>query len=202
MNDDTGAAYGFFRDLMIDLGIPIFCLPGNHDVRDAMQKCLAEPPFHYCDSFEKANWLLVCLDSCVSGEAAGRLADAEFERLERLMQSSSEDHVMICLHHPVVETGSAWLDSVGLENNNEVLERLAAYERARLCIFGHVHQSIETVHSGLRIFATPSTCGQFAPLSEEFSLADKPPAYRRFELRADGSIDQQLIWVDYPHVAS
>ena len=44
--------------------------------------------------------------------------------------------------------------------------------------------------------ATPSTCRQFRPRSDEFATDDKPPSYRRITLRADGTVDTELLWVD------
>jgi Icc protein len=92
--------------------------------------------------------------------------------------------------------GSKWLDSVSLRNGDEVLERLRTLRRIRATIFGHVHQQYDDVYEGIRILATPSTCAQFKPGSEKFAVDDKPPAYRRITLGADGGVDSQLIWVD------
>ena len=103
---------------------------------------------------------------------------------------------MICLHHPPVPMGSTWLDTVGLDNGAEFLERITASGRFRIAIFGHVHQQYDAEHAGIRIIATPSTCRQFAEGSDEFALDDKPPAYRRINLHADGSFEHELIWLD------
>ena len=85
-----------------------------------MAEALARPPFHYCGSFEAANWLIVNLDSCVSGEAGGHVDESEFARLDSEIAASDARHVMVCLHHPPVKVGSRWLDSVGLDNGDEV----------------------------------------------------------------------------------
>ena len=92
--------------------------------------------------------------------------------------------------------GSKWLDSVGMANGEQVLERLRTLGRVRALVFGHVHQEYDAMHNGIRVLATPSTCRQFKPASDEFAVDDRPPAYRRIELRTDGNIDTQLIWVD------
>jgi len=92
--------------------------------------------------------------------------------------------------------GSKWLDTVGLRNGDEFLERLRMLGRVRALAFGHVHQDYDDVYEGIRILATPSTCAQFKPGSDEFAVDDKPPAYRRLTLSADGSVDSELLWVD------
>ena len=92
--------------------------------------------------------------------------------------------------------GSKWLDTVGLRNGAEFVERLRTLNRVRAAVFGHVHQELDEEHDGIRIIATPSTCRQFKPRADDFAVDDKPPAYRRLTLRGDGSIDTETIWVD------
>ena len=117
-------------------------------------------------------------------------------RLSGIVADSLAKHVMVFVHHPPVPMGSRWLDSVGLENGEEFLERLHTFERVRVLAFGHVHQDYDEDHDGIRILATPSTCRQFRPGSNKFDVDDKPPAYRRIELNADGTVGAELIWVE------
>jgi Icc protein len=195
IQDDSARAYEHFRDLLGALGMSVHCVPGNHDVRALMQEALAAPPFHYCESAEAGNWLITGIDSCVTGKAGGYVEAGELDRLDSEIAGTSADHVMVCLHHPPVEMGSRWLDSVGLRNGDEVLARLAASGKVRLAIFGHVHQPYDAVHGGVRIIGTPSTCRQFAQGSATFAVDDNPPAYRRISLRNDGTMDQELVWL-------
>ncbi len=195
VQDDGPAAYEHFRTLLGSLGLPVYCIPGNHDVRALMRDALCEPPFFYCDTVELGDWLIVGIDSCVSDQAGGSVSSDELARLDDAVAASTAAHVMVCLHHPPLAMGSQWLDSVGLDNGDEVLKRFSASGKVRLAVFGHVHQAYEADHGGIRIIGTPSTCTQFATGSDEFAVDDNPPAYRRIELRADGKHDNELIWV-------
>lgn len=195
VQDDSAEAYVHCRDLVTALGLPVFCVPGNHDVRRLMRDMLPNPPFSYCDSLETGNWLLVGIDSCSAGRAGGKIAERELRRMEETIAASNAEHVMVCLHHPPVPMHSKWLDSVGLDNAGEFLARAASAGRVRVAIFGHVHQHYDAVHEGIRLIATPSTCRQFLPHADEFAVDDRPPAYRCIELRPDGSVDIQLVWV-------
>ena len=196
IQDDSAGAYANFRDLLSPLGLPIHCVPGNHDVRSLMRSALSNSPFHYCQALAIGNWLLIGIDTCTPNSAGGRISDAEFARLESQLTSTDAEHVMIFMHHPPIDMGSRWLDSVGLENAAAFLHLIAGHSRVRLAIFGHVHQSIDQMHSGVRIIGTPSTCRQFLPGSDDFAVDDNPPAYRRIELRADGGITEELFWVE------
>lgn len=196
VQDDSREAYGHCRELLVPLELPVHCVPGNHDVRPLMRDLLDDPPFDYCASARYGNWLIVSLDSCVDGEAGGALTESEMQRMDDLIAASDATHVIVCLHHPPVAMGSAWLDTVGLANGDEFLDRMQVSGRIRAAILGHVHQEYDADCGGVRIIATPSTCNQFKPRSREFAVDGRPPAYRRLELYADGQIGTELVWVD------
>ncbi len=196
VQDDSAEAYAHCHELVSSLGLPVLCVPGNHDVRSLMRDLLPDPPFSYCGSIESGNWLITGIDSCSAGRAGGRIAETALRRMEEAIAASSAGHVMVCLHHPPVPMHSKWLDTVGLDNGDEFLARAASSGRVRAAIFGHVHQHYDAAHDGIRLVATPSTCRQFLPRADEFAVDDRPPAYRLIELHADGSINAELMWVE------
>jgi Icc protein len=195
VQDDSAGAYEHFCQLLSSLELPVYCVPGNHDVRALMRDALAEPPFHYCASARSGNWLIIGIDSCVTDHAGGHVEAAELARLDSEIATSGAENVMICLHHPPVRMGSKWLDTVGMDNGAEFLRRIAASGKVRLAIFGHVHQPYDADHGGVSIVATPSTCRQFAQGSDDFAVDDNPPAYRRISLYSDGKYDHELVWL-------
>lgn len=196
IQDDSAEAYNVFRNLLLPLNMRMHCIPGNHDVRALMKKACSRPPFSYCAKEEVGNWLIIGLDSCVSGEAGGAVSAEELQRLDDAVASSSAEHVLVHLHHPPVAMGSRWLDTVLLKDREHFLRRVRASGRVRLVLFGHVHQPFEEEQDGMKIIGTPSTCSQFEPGSDDFAIDDSPPAYRRLTLRNDGSVDDALVWVD------
>jgi Icc protein len=195
IHDDSPRAYGHFCELLAGLQLPVYCVPGNHDVRALMREALDAPPFHYCESVEAGDWLIAGIDSCVSGHAGGHLEADELARLDSEIAASSASNVMVCLHHPPVAMDSKWLDSVGLDNGDEFLERVKVSGKVRLAIFGHVHQPYDADHQGVRILGTPSTCRQFAQGSDTFAVDENPPAYRRISLLSDGNYQHELVWL-------
>lgn len=195
IQDDSREAYRRVGNMFRSLELPVYCVPGNHDVRAYMRQELQEPHFHYCASVTYGNWLIVGIDSCIEGEAGGRVTSEETSRLANILSRSKAAHALVCLHHPPLPVGSRWLDSVGLANGAEFLESIGSSDKLRLAIFGHVHQAFDQLHGNIRIIGTPATCRQFAVNSDDFALDDNPPAYRRLELRPDGSVETELIWV-------
>lgn len=195
IQDDSRGAYENFCQHFGSLGLPVMCIPGNHDIRALMRGAVSAAPFSYCGTQRLGRWLIAGIDSCKEDSAGGFVGVDELARLKDVVARSDAAHVLVCLHHPPVAVGTAWLDTVGLENGKEFLAALRSMKRVRGCLFGHVHQSFDQTIGGLRIIGTPSTCRQFLPGSDDFALDDRPPAYRRLCLLDDGSIEEELIWV-------
>ncbi len=74
IQDDSAEAYRHFAEAVSHLGMPVHCVPGNHDVRDLMKSELADAPFGYCDAVNLGAWLLIGIDSCVDGRAGGSIS--------------------------------------------------------------------------------------------------------------------------------
>ncbi len=136
------------------------------------------------------------LDSCVPGQAHGRISAAELARLDAALASAGERHVLVSLHHHPVRMASRWLDSVGLQNADEFFAITDRYPQLRAIIWGHVHQSYDSRRKGVRLLAVPSTCAQFLPHSDQFAVDPSPPGYRRLTLRGDGTIDTEVLRVE------
>ncbi len=192
---DDGAGYEPFRDLLARPGLPVLCLPGNHDVPVRMREALAGPPFLIGGHVDLGAWRIVLLDSVVAGTDGGQLATEELARLDRLV-GETDRHVLIALHHQPVAMGSRWLDEVGLGNAADLLAIVDRQPRVRGIVWGHVHQASDRWRKDILLMSTPSTCDQFTPGAHTFAIDDRPAGYRWLELCADGRIHTQVIWVD------
>jgi Icc protein len=137
----------------------------------------------------------VFLDTHVPDRPEGRVAAAELERLDRELERLHDRPVIVCLHHPPLPVGSAWLDTVGLTNRDEVWTVIDRHPSVRLMLAGHVHQEFEGRHRDVRVLATPSTCAQFTPATERCVMDMRPPGYRWLELRPDGSVHTEVEWL-------
>ena len=194
VNDDPGG-YAAVRELLGDLGKPVWCLPGNHDDPHIMRAELSQPPFSVGGHHDLGAWRIVMLDSCVPGQAHGRLSAMELLRLAAALESAGERHVLIGMHHHPVRLGSRWLDSVCLQNADDFFAITDRCATLRAVAWGHVHQQFESRRKGVRLLSVPSTCAQFLPHAEQFALDPSPPGYRRLTLRQDGSIDTEVLRV-------
>jgi 3',5'-cyclic-AMP phosphodiesterase len=193
--NDEPAGYAHFDRLTGSMGMPVYCLPGNHDDGRALRAALGRPPFQVGGHADLGRWRLVLLDSSVPGRASGHLAAGELRRLRQALEDTDR-HVMICLHHQPVPMASRWLDALGLENAAELLALVESHACVRAISWGHVHQCFDSHRHGVRLLGTPSTAAQFLPLSGAFAVDTRPPAYRLLNLHADGTLSTELVWVE------
>lgn len=195
VQDESRAGYERFRDIMARLGVPVWCIPGNHDDPKLMDEILGTTPFRVGGEVQVGAWSFVLLNTFLTGEDAGGLGEARLIGLKAALEANADQHVMICMHHHPLPMGSTWLDGVGLRDADRFLEIVDAHDNVRVVLWGHVHQASDRHRGPVRYLSTPSTCSQFLPGSECFAIDSRPPGMRWLELRGDGSIDTQVDWV-------
>jgi Icc protein len=187
-HDGAPAAYQALRVCFSHLDAPVYCLPGNHDEADALAGCLRSSPCHHAPSLQLGGWQFVFLDSTVKGSDAGHLAASELARLDATLARAPELPAIVWLHHQPVTVGSRWLDSMAISNPTDFFQIIDRHAQVRAVVWGHVHQCFEQHHGNVRLLASPSTCIQFLPHSDDFAVDHAPPGYRWFELYGDGRI--------------
>jgi Icc protein len=195
VQDETRQGYERFRDLLGKPGIPVHCLPGNHDSQEAMQAVLSDAPFRFCGIGDYPPWRLILLNSRMAGDDGGFLSTDELEKLQQALTTHREGHVLVALHHQPVPMGSRWLDTVGLRNADAFLSVVDRHPQVRAIVWGHVHQASDRLRNGVRLISTPSTCAQFLPGAEQFSLDTRPSGYRWLDLHPDGTMLTSVVWV-------
>ena len=192
---DDPRGYELFREIFAGRGVPVCCIPGNHDDAAALARTLGQAPFITTGSLDIGGWRLGLLDTSVPGQDGGQLASSQLQLLERELASAAGP-VLVCLHHHPVPVASDWLDRIGLGNATDFFRIIDAHRAARAILWGHVHQPFDAVRRGVRLLATPSTCSQFLPLAHDFAIDPRPPAFRTLDLQADGRLLTDLHWVD------
>lgn len=196
---DAGApeAYARVQAAFEQLNAPQVWLPGNHDLRKAME-AVAVAPGRMSRELRAGGWQILLLDSQIEGEVGGRLGEGELAFLEAgLAQAAQEGlHTLVCLHHQPVPVGSQWLDEQMVEDAELFFRVLDRFDCVRAILWGHVHQEVDRQHGSVRLLASPSTCVQFAPGSVDFLAAQEAPGYRWLDLYADGRVDTGVSRAD------
>jgi Icc protein len=194
--DETREAYQHFRSLLARFGVPVWCVPGNHDAPSFMNDTLSAPPFSMGGAMVAGGWCLLLLNSYIAGDNGGRLEPGDLEWLDARLREHRERHVLLAVHHHVLPLKSRWLDALALYNADELLAIVDRSPQVRCVVAGHVHQASDMSRNGVRFLTTPSTCFQFLPAADNFAVDTRPPGYRWLDLMADGTVATEVVWVD------
>jgi Icc protein len=187
-HDASSDAYRAVRECFAPLLAPVYCLPGNHDESAALRVGMNDGvAFFTMSCLRVAGWQMIFLDSSVSGSEGGHLTDSELDRLDGTLTRARDNPALIWLHHQPLSIGSRWLDSMAVDNGEAFFQVIDRHPQVRAVVWGHVHQQFEQRRGDVALFATPSTCIQFLPESEEFAVERIPPGYRWVDLYDDGS---------------
>lgn len=193
--DGTVESYQAFRQASERLDAPKRWLPGNHD--ELREMAIAAQQSDVLDPvIDIGNWRVMMLDSAVPGSVPGYLEDKQLQLLAQALSEAPQRHHLICLHHHPVPIGAAWMEPIGLRNPDALFSVLERFPQARALLWGHVHQEFDQMRDGLRLMASPSTCIQFAPNSEDFALDAKAPGYRWLRLFDDGHMETGVSRID------
>lgn len=217
--DGSVLSYARLRHHLRAVPADVYWLAGNHDRLEAMQEELGSNPeldaaiareraegvfcdphvprhrLHGDDVFARQGWTFILLNSQIPGKDSGRLSATTLQFLETELEEAAirGNHVTVCLHHPPFAMASEWLDTSALRDPEHLFAVLDRFANVRAVLFGHVHQEFHTERRGVTYLSCPSTCIQFKPRSNEFTLDLVPPAFRQLWFYPDGSIDTQLV---------
>ncbi len=189
--DGSQTSYQRYQQQLGTLGAPVYSLPGNHDLGQVMADSLY-PGWSADKLIDLAGWRIVLLDSHIDHKVGGALADTELRFLEQVLTEAPETPTLVCLHHQPVPMGSAWIDRIGVADSQPFFALLDQHPQVRCVLWGHVHQSFDSHRNRVRLLATPSTCVQFTPQSQDFAVDERQPGYRELRLYADGRLETRV----------
>lgn len=169
-------AYQRIKTKLAQFETPFFCVAGNHDLPEVMQNTLTIQR-----RTTIGQWQIIGLHSPISGSPVGRFEKQELDELVNLLERHPNMSTLIITHHPCVPSGSAWMDTMQIQNSDEFWSLIANYPQVKAIVCGHIHQELNLVKNNVQVLATPATCFQFVSNSDEFAVAQTPPGYRVLE---------------------
>jgi Icc protein len=207
-------SYAWLHDRFAALGVPVYCLAGNHDLTDPFAEHLVGGPVQAVAAVDVGGWRFAFLDSNGLGREVapdGTVHDAD-DRTHRahaaqllpdderwftqLLADGRTEPVMVWLHHPPVAHPIA----AGLEARpftQWLRDEFAASGRVRGVSAGHVHNGFATERDGVGFWTCPSGW-----LDLDFDAGTiVPPGYRHFRFHSDGSIESSAHLVEHPRYA-
>ncbi|RDX35947.1 3',5'-cyclic-AMP phosphodiesterase [Kangiella sp. HD9-110m-PIT-SAG07] len=194
--DYTPESYQKFVEYLAPFNKPVLSLAGNHDERPKLKKYLSTAPFSTAEQLITENWQLLMLNSHVPGRVYGNLSEEELLWLEKCLSENQDLPTIVFTHHHPIPVGSHWLDQIGIDNGQQLVKILSKHPQAKMCAFGHVHQSTDRTHQDVSYCSVPSTCVQFKKHSADFSASQEKPGYNLYSCSKDGTIIVDNFRVD------
>lgn len=199
VNEVKPEIYQQIYQLLEQTGIAFVCIAGNHDVTDELDTHLPfsqrrfvphKPNPMLLSNYSLAlnEWRLLLIDSSVPGEVYGNVGN---KNLNWLAQNLANSHhpVIITMHHHVLPMDSTWIDQHITQDAEAFWQLVENHPTVKAVVTGHVHQNFESQRAGVKVYATPSTCYQFKPKSDDFAFDDQAvPGYRWLSLDKQGTI--------------
>ena len=198
VQDEGKPAYERLLEHLEPLGIPVYCLPGNHDIPVILESILNGGNIRRESHVKRGTWQFVMLDSTVANSPGGHLTERELLFLETTLEANPDRYAIVCLHHQPVPVGSAWLDTMMVDNAKAFFHVLDRHPQVRAVIWGHIHQEFSDHRIGVAVLGAPSTCVQFKPKSARATADDQTPGFRWFELFANGTLKTGIARVPLP----
>ncbi|NNE96364.1 MAG: hypothetical protein HKN24_10080 [Acidimicrobiales bacterium] len=163
-------AYDRLVEIMGELVLPFWPLPGNHDSPELLRSAFPHMPW----ADNHASWAQVVpgtdvtvigLDSTAPGQPGGHV---DLERLDWLADNieAAEGATIVAMHHPPFLTGIDWMDAAGFKGMEQLQEVLLAHPPTRV-IAGHYHRSIVT-----RVGSCPASVGISTTLHVNLDLSN------------------------------
>ena len=201
VQEETAATYDRLGQLLEGIRLPVYVLPGNHDVPPLMRAHLhnATGQLHYQPQARIGSWQLLFLDTSKPGHPNGHLEPEKLALLTRQLVAG-QDPTLIFMHHHPVPISSPWMDHVGLQQTEPFWQLLAHYPQVRAIGFGHIHNAFETRIEtapgiSVQVCGTPASCVQLGHETEKMTVLHTRPGWREWVLSADGSVLTQTHYL-------
>lgn len=159
--EGDASAYRYFRELISSLKIPLYVIPGNHDLREEMRTAFINESYmprqgfiHYAvDDYPVR---LIGLDTLVEGEDYGYLCEERLFWLEQTLRAVLEKPTLIFMHHPPAKTGSKVFDNMICLASPKFEKLMMENKHFLGIIAGHYHHLCVSSFGSKLCFIAPS----------------------------------------------
>ncbi|MES0808700.1 phosphodiesterase [Roseibium sp. SCPC15] len=174
--------YAVARELLSQLDMPVFLVPGNHDSSEGMRREMRDFPgisettagkIHYTADIGEVQ--LVALDTHLLGRPQGEVGEDQLRWLQDALSKNTRP-TLIALHHPPALSGIVHMDNMGLLDADALAEVIAPYDHVERLVCGHLHRPIIASFAGKVMTLAPSTGHQVV-----LDLTENGPAMFNFE---------------------
>lgn len=187
----TGIAeiYEWIKCELDNTNIPYSVISGNHDTSVLIAEIFGNHDLVYENELfyvKKMNaGSIIFLDTSMA-----MMSDHQYKWLNEKIEES-EEHVIICMHHPPLRSNSKHMEPKYMFTQMERFERLCVgFPDKLFYVFcGHYHMERTIIKGNIHVFITPSTFVQIDPDLETFKPLNQLIGYREIIIE-----DQRLLY--------
>lgn len=157
----TVEEYERLLDLIGDIRLPIYPIPGNHDEAGALRRAFSsriELPSNDDLSYvvELDPLRLIMVDSTIPGRPHGQMTPERLRWIDAALAAAPDRPALVALHHPPFITGIRHMDVQNCHNAAGLAEVLHRHPQVVAVVAGHVHRSVFTTLAGRAASIGPS----------------------------------------------
>lgn len=158
--------YAALDALLAPLEIPLYMLPGNHDLREPLRTAFAGRYGLAADGADYVRTVvddyplrLVSLDTTVAHHHNGAVPAEQVRWLDDTLAAAPDHPTLVFMHHPPFDTGIWWMDAMGiLEGLDALAEVVRRHPQIVAMVAGHQHRSIHSTFAGVPAIVCPAIC--------------------------------------------
>ncbi|AYG63536.1 metallophosphoesterase family protein [Rhizobium jaguaris] len=156
-NRGDAESFRKLRDIMADIDVPVIYALGNHDTRtgfyEGMEIAADDPDAPYDHDRVVGNIHIVTIDSSTPGLIGGTIDPAQFEWLERTLDSHPDLPKLIVVHHPPAlgeEPDVTHWRTIHFPQSQRLAELLKGRNIVGI-LSGHIHHDRVSVWHGIPV---------------------------------------------------
>ncbi len=153
-------ALGRLSGLLDIMGMPFFCVPGNHDEIETLagmdlinRKYIRNGEYYFAGRI--GGQLCLFLDT-----SRGEMSGAQIDWLRRKMDGAGKERVFLFSHHPILDCDRILDRHLALKGKERIGSLLAGREGETYLFCGHYHSAHRTVRDRVVQHVTPSAIMQ------------------------------------------
>lgn len=175
----TQEEYALLRRLIAPLAMPVYIIPGNHDVRETLREAFSDHHYLPADG-EFLHYVvddypvrLIGLDTTIPGEPGGELCARRLAWLDECLGEAPQRPTVLFMHHPPFLTGIRHMDVQNCRGGDALGAIIRKHPQVLRLLCGHVHRAIQVDFHG-----TIASIGPSHSHATAFDLSEEsPPAF-------------------------